>query len=245
MKSFLKYKNYITYSVILILLIFLKISNPNIIKSISFLSFDLYQKIFPLRKTSSEVIIVDIDEKSLAKFGQFPWNRSVFAKILNNLNDANPKVIGFDIFFSENDKQSPKEFIKAYDIKSKELIADLSKIESHDNYFTKELKNSKSVLAILGNTEKSYSEYQRKPKAKFLFKGGNPNEFVYKYSNSIGSLKQLEDNVSGLGSISFLDQTDGIIRSLPLIVSFDEKIYPTMGLEMNRFGLDQKIYLSL
>ena len=91
MKFFLKYKNYFTYLLILILLIFLKISNPNIIKSISFLSFDLYQKIFPLRKPSSEVIIVDIDEKSLAKFGQFPWNRSVFAKILNNLNDAKPK----------------------------------------------------------------------------------------------------------------------------------------------------------
>ncbi len=240
MKFFLKYKNYFTYLLILILLIFLKINNPNLIKSISFLSFDLYQKIFPLRKPSSDVIIVDIDEKSLAKFGQFPWNRSVFAKILNNLNDANPKVIGFDIFFSENDKQTPEEFIKAYDIKSKELIADLRKIESHDNYFKEELKNSKSVLAVLGNTEKSYSEYQRKPKAKFLFKGGNPNEFVYKYSNSIGSLKLLEDNVNGLGSISFLDQTDGIIRSLPLIVSFDEKIYPTMGLEMIRVGLDQK-----
>ena len=100
MKSFVsKYGNYLTYVLILILLISLKISNPNIVKSVSFLSFDLYQKLFPLRKLNSDVIIVDIDEKSLSKFGQFPWNRSVFAKIISNINKAEPKVIGFDVFF--------------------------------------------------------------------------------------------------------------------------------------------------
>ena len=49
-----------------------------------------------------------------------------------------------------------------------------------------------------------------------------------------------------MGSISFLDQTDGIIRSLPLIVRFEEKIYPTMGLEMVRVGNNQKnLYVEL
>jgi len=240
-KSFVfKNINYLSYIFILFLLIILKISNPSFIKSVSFLSFDLYQKVFPLRKQNSEVIIVDIDEKSLSKFGQFPWNRSVFAKILGNINEANPKVIGFDVFFSEKDKQTPEEFIKAYDLKSKELIDKLKNIESHDEYFTKELANSESVFAVLGSTEKLYKKYNRKPKARFLFKGGDPNQFIYKYPNSIGSLELLENNVKGLGSISFLDQTDGIIRSLPLIISFDKKIYPTMGLEMIRVGSKQK-----
>ena len=93
---------------------------------------------------------------------------------------------------------------------------------------------------MLGSTEKSFEKYKRKPKARFLFKGGDPNQFVYNYPNSIGSLELLENNVQGLGSISFLDQTDGIIRSLPLIVSFDKKIYPTIGLEMIRVGSKQK-----
>ena len=241
MKSFaFKNINYLTYILILFLLIILKISNPSFIKSVSFLSFDLYQKVFPLRKLNSEVIIVDIDEKSLAKFGQFPWNRSVFAKILSNINKSNPKVIGFDVFFSEKDKQTPEEFIKAYDLKSQDLIDELKNIESHDEYFTQELTNSKSVLAVLGSTETLYKKHNRKPKARFLFKGGDPNQFIYKYPNSIGSLETLENNVKGLGSISFLDQTDGIIRSLPLIVSLDKKIYPTMGLEMIRVGSKQK-----
>ena len=81
------------------MLIFLKTINPNFIKSISFLSFDMYQKVIPIRKQDSNVIIIDIDEMSLGKFGQFPWNRSIFAKIIENVNETNPKAIGFDVFF--------------------------------------------------------------------------------------------------------------------------------------------------
>ena len=56
----------------------------------------------------------------------------------------------------------------------------------------------------------------------------------------------LEKSVKGLGSISFLDQTDGIIRSLPLIVQFEKKMYPTMGLEMIRVGGKQKnLYVEM
>ena len=51
----------------------------------------------------SDVVIVDIDENSLGKFGQFPWNRKVFAKIIDQLNTSSPKAIGFDIFFTEKD----------------------------------------------------------------------------------------------------------------------------------------------
>ena len=88
----LKYKNYLIFLLILTLLIILKTINPNFIKSISFLSFDMYQKVFPIKKNESDVIIIDIDEKSLSKFGQFPWNRSIFAKIIENVDSAKPKA---------------------------------------------------------------------------------------------------------------------------------------------------------
>ena len=242
----LKYKNYLIFLLILILLILLKSINPNFIKSISFLSFDLYQKAIPLNKQDSEVIIIDIDEKSLGKFGQFPWNRSVFAKIIENVNQANPRAIGFDVFFSEKDKQSPEEIIKSYNILSGDVINYLINIKGHDEKFRIQLENSKSVLAILGSNVSSHSSYDRKSKARFLSKGGDPKQHTFNYPYSIGSLKKLEKSVKGLGSISFLDQTDGIIRSLPLIVRFNKKIYPTMGLEMVRVGLNQKnLYVEL
>ncbi len=246
MKSlFIKYKNYIIFLILLFFLIVLKTINPSFIKSVSYLSFDLYQKVFPLNKQTSEVIIIDIDEKSLGKFGQFPWNRSVFAKILENVSAAGPKAVGFDIFFTEKDKQSPEEIISAYNLIPND-VAELQNIKGPDEIFREQLEKSKSVIAVLGSSVSSRGTYDRSAKAKFLSKGGDPKEFTYSYPYSIGSLEKLEKSVKGLGSISFLDQTDGIIRSLPLIVRFKNKLYPTMGLEMVRIGSNQKnLYVEM
>jgi len=239
------YKNYIIFLILLFFLIVLKTINPSFIKSISYLSFDLYQKIFPLNKQTSEVIIIDIDEKSLGKFGQFPWNRSIFAKIVENVNATNPKAIGFDIFFTEKDKQSPEEIINAYNLIPTD-VAQLQNIKGPDEIFREQLEKSKSVIAVLGSSVSSHGTYDRSAKAKFLSKGGDPKEFTYSFPYSIGSLEKLENSVKGLGSISFLDQTDGIIRSLPLIVRFKNKLYPTMGLEMVRVASNQKnLYVEM
>ena len=241
----LKYNNYLIFFVLLILLIALKIANPSFVKSISFISFDLYQKVFPLEKRDSNVIIIDIDEKSLGKFGQFPWSRSVFAKIIDQVHATEPKAIGFDVFFTEKDKQSPDEIIKSYNLIPTD-IAQFQKIKGHDEIFREGLEKSKSVIAVLGSNVSSHGTYDRTSKARFLSKGGDPKHFTYAFPYSIGSLEKLEKSAKGLGSISFLDQTDGIIRSLPLIVRFKEKLYPTMGLEMVRVGNNQKnLYVEL
>ena len=222
MSNFLqKNKNYLVFSVLLFILIVIKIVNPPFIKSVSHLSFDLYQKVF-VQEENSEVVIIDIDEQSLGKFGQFPWNRNIFAQILEQLNSSRPKAIGFDIFFTEKDKQSPDSIIKSYDLIPSD-VAELQKLKGPDEVFSEKLKDTNSVIAVLGSNVPSHSNYDRKSKARFLSKGGDPKEFTYSYPFSIGSLELLEKNVKGLGSISFLDQLDGIIRSLPLIVQFNKK----------------------
>ncbi len=245
MKAFFqKHTNYFVFLILLVFLILIKIINPAFVKSISYLSFDLYQKVFAEKK-DSDVVIIDIDENSLGKFGQFPWNRKVFADILDRINESNPKAIGFDIFFTEKDKQSPDEIIKSYGLVPSDM-AELQNLKSPDEIFSEKLKQSKSIIAVLGSNVPSHSNYDRKAKARFLSKGGDPKKFTYQYPYSIGSLEVLEKDVKGLGSISFLDQLDGIIRSLPLVVQFDKKIYPTMGLEMVRVGSKQKnIYVEL
>ena len=118
-------------------------------------------------------MIVDIDEKSLGKFGQFPWNRNVFAKILDQLNNSDPKAIGFDIFFTEKDKQSPDAIIKSYNLIPSD-ISELQNLKGPDQVFSEKLKESKSVIAVLGSNVPSHSNYDRKAKARFLSKGGRP-----------------------------------------------------------------------
>ncbi len=49
-----------------------------------------------------DVVIIGIDEKSLARYGAFPWDRDIYANLLTSLDSYNPRVIGFDILFAES-----------------------------------------------------------------------------------------------------------------------------------------------
>ena len=69
-----------------------------------------------------DVNSVDIDEKSIDKVGEFPWRRDAYSKVLKNLNQQNPKSIAFDIVFSEEDKQNPKDLLSKLQVESGQLI---------------------------------------------------------------------------------------------------------------------------
>ena len=228
--------NYISFSIILLILIIVRIQNPEFVKSISSISFDSYQKIFKYNEKQNDIVIVDIDEPSLAKFGQFPWGRNVFSKILENINKEDPKSVGFDIFFSEKDKQSPEEIIKTYSIEDTDIKNALQSIEGHDEKFQKTLKETKSVLAVFGSLVPTKGTYNRKGKARIFAKGGNVKNYVYNYKYSLGSIPILEKNSKGLGSINYITQSDAVVRSLPLIMVFNDKLFPSFGLEMIRVG---------
>jgi len=228
--------NYISFSIILLFLILVRIQNPEFVKSISNISFDSYQKIFQYNDKQDEIVIVDIDEPSLVKFGQFPWSRNIFSKILDNINQQNPKSIGFDIFFSEKDKQSPEEIIKTYSIEDIDIKNALQSIKGHDEKFQKTLKETKSVLAVFGSLIATKGTFDRKGKARIFAKGGNVKNYLYNYQYSLGSIPILEKNSKGLGSINYITQSDAVVRSLPLLMVFNEKLFPTFGLEMIRVG---------
>ena len=79
----MKNKKLISLSILFILLITLKVINPQIIQKLSFINYDFYQKVFN-RGEVKNITIIDIDEKSIAQIGQFPWRRDIYSKILNN-----------------------------------------------------------------------------------------------------------------------------------------------------------------
>src|SRR6201985_761867 len=71
-------------------------------------TFDTFQRIDPRVKTARPVSIVDIDEKSLAKLGQWPWPRTSLADLIINLSNFGAVAIAFDAIFSEPDRLNPE-----------------------------------------------------------------------------------------------------------------------------------------
>src|SRR5690606_20214657 len=91
-------------------------NNRDMVKSLSHVAFDHYNKLFPRDMRApfifpengiEGVVIVDIDEASLQRKGQFPWPRTVLAELIETLAAMEPKSIVFDMVFAEEDRTSP------------------------------------------------------------------------------------------------------------------------------------------
>ena len=89
--------------VLLIFLFLIKIQDSNFVKKVENISYDAYQSFFIEKSTFEDVVIIDIDEKSIGEIGQFPWRRDIFADLIQKLNQYGVSVITFDVFFPVNE----------------------------------------------------------------------------------------------------------------------------------------------
>ena len=207
----------------------------NLKKRIGFLNYDLYQNIFEEDFSTNKVTIVDIDEKSIEKIGQFPWRRDVYSTILENLNTAEVSAIAFDIFFSEEDTQNPVKIFKEFNLNSENIL-------NSDELFLGSIKNSNVILPLVGAT-KEVKKNNFSPKANIITKGEDPLNYLYNYQGYISSLDKFNNAAKGLGSISIIDSEDGILRYVPLILNIDNEIIPSLSLEAVRLYNKEKSYL--
>lgn len=209
----------------------------NLKKRISFLNYDLYQNIFEEDFSTNKVVIVDIDEKSIEKIGQFPWRRDVYSIILENLNTAEVSAIAFDVFFSEEDTQNPVKIFKEFN-----LNINSENILNSDELFLGSIKKSNVILPLVGAT-KEVKKNNFSPKANIITKGEDPLNYLYNYQGYISSLDKFNNAAKGLGSISIIDSEDGILRYVPLILNINNEIIPSLSLEAVRLYNKEKSYV--
>ena len=222
-------KNFKKYSGILLLffLVLIKIQDSDFVRKIENISYDAYQSLFIEKNNFEEVVIIDIDEKSIGEIGQFPWRRDVFADLIQKLNQYGVSVITFDVFFSEEDKQNPKKILEEFNIKNDTVF-------DSDQKFLESIKSSKVILPILGDISMYNKDNSSKPKTNIISKGGDPSNYIYSFKNKITSLEKFNNAAKGVGTISYLDSSDAILRSIPLFLKIGNDIWPALSLETLR-----------
>ena len=213
--------------IILVLLVLTKIHDSNFVKRIENISYDTFQSIFIKKSTFEDVVIVDIDEKSIDVIGQFPWRRDIFANLINKLNLNKVAVISFDIFFSEDDRQNPKKILNEFNLNNEEVI-------DSDQLFLESIKSSNVVLSVLGDVSDYKKDNQSKPKTNIIARGSDVSKFTYFFKNKITSLEKFNDAAKGIGNISYLDSQDGVLRSIPMLLKIDNDLWPSLSLETLR-----------
>ena len=213
--------------VILIVLVLIKIQDSNFVMKVENVLYDAYQGLFIEQSNYNDVVIVDIDEKSIGEVGQFPWRRDVFAKLIKRLDQYGASVIAFDIFFSEEDKQNPKKILEEFEINNDTVI-------DSDQELLESIESSKVVLAVLGDVSSFNKKNTSTPKTNIISRGADASNNVYSFRNKITSLEEFNNVTAGIGTISYLDSPDAVLRSVPMLLKIDNDIWPALSLETLR-----------
>jgi adenylate cyclase len=186
---------------------------------------------------NNNVFIVDIDEKSLQSLGQWPWSRNKIAKILENLTNAGVGLMAFDVVFAERDRSSPKKILEQYHIKRDD-------VPDYDEIFAKTVANTPTILGYQFKLEKDNTHVSKKAPsipAIFVERNKNPKEnYLIKATGTILNIPMVQDNAYSSGFFNNIPDESGIIRSVPLIISYNDTIYPSLALEVLRVITDTK-----
>ncbi len=229
----------------LLIAVGVRVALPGLTGRLSLLAFDFYQKAVPRKAENLPIRIVAIDDKSLAAIGQWPWPRTVVARLLGRLAADGAAVVGFDIVFSERDRTSPKMLLpliakggKGADA-AKELLAALP---DPDRDLARAMAKSRVVAGFILSNKSG----NRAPliKAGFAFAGLHPLNHIADFSHAIANLPEIEKAAKGDGFLNQFVDFDHIVRRVPLLFKLHGKPVPSLDAELLRVAQGASTYIG-
>lgn len=190
----------------LVLLVCIRIANPSFVESVRLRYFDTL--ITNKETTVSEQIhVVNIDDEFIQKEGQFPFPRSKYATIIADLYSRNAGLVVFNVFMPERDRFN------------------------QDNQLAQTLKQFPVILPHTGSDDPIKANYDPfRPGVSVIGSGAVGIEY-----NSIQpNTRIINESAAGIGVVNTLPEIDGVTRRIPMVVRFEEKLYPSISLETLR-----------
>jgi adenylate cyclase len=201
-----------TAIITLILILTVRIADPAFVESVRLRYFDTL--ITGKTATQNSIFTVNIDEKSLEQYGQWPFPRDVYAGIIKDLYERKAGLVVFNVLMPEVDR-SGKDLILAETMKKYPVVL--------SNVPAQQTKNEPRVpgSAVLGPEHLNT---------------------IVKYPGMIANISVLENSAVGVGTTNTLPEIDGVNRRLPLIVTVDGKLYPNLAIETLRVATNNSTF---
>ena len=220
--------------IMLALMLLLQTIGVPAIDRIGSLLFDSYQRAKPRVYQDAGVRIVDIDDETLRRLGQWPWPRTDIAELTRRLTDAGAAAIAFDIVFSEPDRTSPSRLAERLRREggAKDILAALGRLPDNDARLAETFGNSNVTLSYFLSEDGKGGQVE--PKIGFGIAGAPPKTGRATYSGAIQPLPALREAATGLGFVSLPPDSDGIVRKAPLISTENGQLLPSLSLEALR-----------
>ena len=204
--------------------------------------FDRYQRQMPRPRDAEPVIVVGIDNQSLAAYGQWPWSRDIMARLVDKIMAGQPLALGLDIVFAEPDRYSPEVLAERLPALPRQA---LSQLIDPDRQLAKALSGGPAVLAAVGVANRLPGARQPQKPLPTLADARLAEQSLPHYPAALLSRPQLEQAAAGEGLISASPERlrstteRGVFRRAPSLAFVDRHPLLSLPLEMVRLALGE------
>ena len=205
-----------TALITLAIIVAIRIADPMFVESVRLRYFDTLVTSKPTEVIG--VSVVNIDEKALEKYGQFPFSRDVYGSIIRDLYRRNAGLVVFNVLTPDRDRMG------------------------RDSDYIQTLQQFPTVLPNVGST--TTRNQPRTPGSAVIGPYGL-DSFVT-YPGIIANQPGIEQAAAGVGVVNTLPEVDGVVRRMPMVVAYDGRLYPSLAMEIMRVaGADSTIQIKI
>ncbi|HJT11297.1 MAG TPA: adenylate/guanylate cyclase domain-containing protein [Dongiaceae bacterium] len=225
----------------------LRAVDPLPLQQLRNLTFDTYQRLKPRQYDPNvPVVIAAIDERSLDKFGQWPWSRTTLAEITDRLTELGAAAIAFDVIFAEPDRTSPAAIVANLpaDAEYEPVKAQLATLPDPDVEFAAALARSPSVLGFAYSDDVQLKD---RPPIEYDYsvtvigpEGSKPEVLRQVRGGAYAALPLLPlmKATHGLGEVQAGEpDLDGVVRRVPMMVRVGQELFNTFAGDVLRVGV--------
>lgn len=194
--------------------------------------YDLFQGYLPEKQAASQIVLIDIDDQTLAATGQWPWPRYRIGAALQAILEGRPAIVLVDFLLSEKDRSSLNNIKEQY---RREFGLDIGfqgvpeGFDDNDGYLAQVIDQSPVVLAsvLTQNQNVSQTLCLKQPLASAT---AQTTLHLENHSGVICPLDEFTISSAATGIINSTIDRDGLIRRIPLLVQHKDNIYPSLAL---------------
>ena len=219
---------------ILLALMALRTMDPVPVEELRLRIFDFYQRLAPRPEGPQPVVIVDIDDESLAELGQWPWPRTRLAELVDAIAEAGAVAIAFDFVLAEPDRTSPLELARGLSQLDDSVRSKLEALESNDTVLARSLARTKVVVAQSGFIQKTVPVDSVEPaeEAQIGILGPDPRPFLVSFPNLLQNVTEVEHAASAKGLFSIRADADGVVRRVPAVMTAGGRLKAALAIEL-------------
>ncbi len=235
-----------------ILLAILNVYKPVFFRLIDFKLYDTQLRSWILPQdgqSAKNPVIVDIDEKSLAELGQWPWPRYRLGLLLKKLDELGASSVGMDMFFPEADRTSlavvkrnfEREFMVRVNMDGVSPV-----MMDNDRVLADILAKGPFVLAynfIFSDKDKVSGSPLHPLNAAIMTAPGSAYDTgtLFRAKGAVCSIEKLARSAPSSGFFNVIPDFDGVLRRAPLLIEYRNRLYPSLSLAtaMQALGIKQ------